>query len=158
VLPPLRERREDIPYLVEHFLAKVSRDQGRPPKELDPAVLGLFAAYAWPGNVRELEAAIHRAFVLAGDDDTLTVDDFGWIALGNLRAAAPRPPEDPGPSPALLLGGGYEAALDRYDRQLILAGLAQCNGKIRETARLLGIARNTLRAKMKKYGLQAAGE
>ena len=69
MLPPLRERKEDIPYLVEHFLAKISRDLGRPPKELDPAVLDLFAAYDWPGNVRELEAAIHRAFVLAEPDD-----------------------------------------------------------------------------------------
>jgi Nif-specific regulatory protein len=163
VLPPLRERREDIPYLVEHFLAKAGRDQGLPPKELDPAVLGLFAAYTWPGNVRELEAALHRAFVLA-ESDTLTVADFGWIAL-HVRdargghAAAPRPPEDPGMTPTLSLAdGGYEEALDRYDRQLIAAALTQCGGKIRETARLLGIARNTLRAKMKKYGLQASGE
>jgi Nif-specific regulatory protein len=160
VLPPLRERRDDIPYLVQHFLAKISRDQGRPPKELDPAVLGLFAAYAWPGNVRELEAAIHRAFVLSGSD-TLTVADFAWIALDvqGPHTAAPRPPEVPGLTPTVLLAeGGYEEALDQYDRQLIAAGLTQCGGKIRETARLLGIARNTLRAKMKKYGLQASGE
>jgi Nif-specific regulatory protein len=162
VLPPLRERREDIPYLVQHFLAKISRDQGKPPKDLDPAVLGLFAAYTWPGNVRELEAAIHRAFVLAGGD-TLTVADFGWIALDvqgqGPHTAAPRPPEVPGLTPTILLAeGGYEEALDQYDRQLIAAGLAQCGGKIRETARLLGIARNTLRAKMKKYSLQASGE
>ncbi|HEX7181592.1 MAG TPA: sigma 54-interacting transcriptional regulator [Thermoanaerobaculia bacterium] len=154
VLPPLRERREDVPYLVDHFLAKISRDLGRPPKELDPAVLDLFYAYSWPGNVRELEAAIHRAFVLAGSD-TLTVDDFGWIALQVRGAhAAARPPEAPGLGATIRLAeGGYEEALDRYDRQLIAAGLVQCHGKIRETARLLGIARNTLRAKMKKYDL-----
>jgi Nif-specific regulatory protein len=155
VLPPLRERKEDIPYLVQHFLAKISRDLGRSPKELDPAVLDLFAAYSWPGNVRELEAAIHRAFVLAGDGP-LTVADFGWIALQvqGPPSALARPPEAPGLTPTIQLAdGGYENALDRYDRQLIVAGLAQCGGKIRETARLLGIARNTLRAKMKKYGL-----
>jgi Nif-specific regulatory protein len=155
LLTPLRERKEDVPYLVEHFLAKVSRDLGRPPKELDPAVLDLFFAYSWPGNVRELEAAIHRAFVLASGD-LLTVADFGWIALQvqGPAAAVRRPPEIPGSSPTIPLGsGGYEEALERYDRQLISAGLAQSGGKIRETARLLGIARNTLRAKMKKYGL-----
>ena len=155
LLTPLRERKEDIPYLVEHFLAKISRDLGRPPKELDPAVLDLFFAYSWPGNVRELEAAIHRAFVLAGGE-TLTVADFGWIALHvqGPVAAVPRPPEIPGSSPTIPLGsGGYEEALERYDRQLISAGLTQSGGKIRETSRLLGIARNTLRAKMKKYGL-----
>jgi Nif-specific regulatory protein len=158
LLTPLRERKEDIPYLVEHFLAKISRDLGRPPKELDPAVLDLFAAYSWPGNVRELEAAIHRAFVLAGGE-TLTIADFGWIALQveGPAAAVPRPAEIPGDSPIIALGsGGYEEALERYDRQLISAGLAQSGGKIRETSRLLGIARNTLRAKMKKYGLSGA--
>ncbi|HEY9421763.1 MAG TPA: sigma 54-interacting transcriptional regulator, partial [Thermoanaerobaculia bacterium] len=159
LLPPLRNRREDIPYLVEHFLRKISRDLGRPAKEIDPAVIELFYAYNWPGNVRELEAAIHRAFVLAGGD-TLTVADFGWIALHVQGAqAAARPPQMDGFSPTVtLVPGGYEEALDRYDRQLITAALAQCKGRIRETARLLGIARNTLRAKMKKYDLQDAGE
>jgi len=155
VLPPLRERKEDIPYLVEHFLAKISRDLGRPPKELDPAVLDLFSGYSWPGNVRELEAAIHRACVLSAGG-ALTVADFGWIALQvqGSPAALARPPEVPGLLPTIQLGDhGYEKALDRYDRQLILAALTQCGGKIRETARLLKIARNTLRAKMKKYGL-----
>jgi Nif-specific regulatory protein len=162
VLPPLRQRKEDVPYLVEHFLHKVSRDLGRPPKDLDPAVLDLFNAYPWPGNVRELEAAIHRAFVLAGSE-TLTVADFGWIALHvqgvQGTQAAARPPEVEGLTPTVhLANGGYEEALDRYDRQLISAALLQSHGKIRETARLLGIARNTLRAKMKKYGLAGVGE
>jgi Nif-specific regulatory protein len=160
VLPPLRERREDIPYLVQHFLAKISRDLGRPPKELDPSVLDLFYAHAWPGNVRELEAAIHRAFVLSADE-TLTLDDFGWIALHaqGAKGAAARPPEVDGLRATVRLAeGGYEEALERYDRQLIAAALAQCGGKIRETSRLLGIARNTLRAKMKRYNLQASGE
>jgi Nif-specific regulatory protein len=159
VLPPLRERKEDIPYLVQHFLAKISRDQGRPPKELDPAALDLFYAYDWPGNVRELEAAVHRSFVLSSSD-VLTVDDFGWIALHvEGKGATARPPEVPGTTPTIHLAeGGYEEALDRYDRQLIAAGLAQSNGRIRETARLLGIARNTLRAKMKRYGLSGGDE
>jgi Nif-specific regulatory protein len=160
VLPALRNRKEDIPYLVQHFLAKVSRDQGRPPKELDPAVLDLFYAYDWPGNVRELEAAIHRAFVLSGSE-FLTLEDFGWIAL-NVKgspAAVAMPADAPGLSPTVRLAeGGYEEALERYDRQLIAAGLAQTHGRIRETARLLDIARNTLRAKMKRYGLTGSGD
>jgi DNA-binding NtrC family response regulator len=165
-LPPLRDRREDIPYLVQHFLAKISRDLGRPPLRLDPAVLELFHAHDWPGNVRELEAAIHRALVLTPRDE-LTVADFGWITLlvggkttGKLAAPAtvPAAPAAPLTGPGIPLPeGGYEAALDSYDRQLIAAALTQSGGRIRETARLLGIARNTLKAKMKKYGLEAEG-
>jgi Nif-specific regulatory protein len=158
VLPALRQRKEDIPYLVQHFLAKVSRDQGRPFKELDPAVLEVFYGYDWPGNVRELEAAVHRAFVLSSSD-VLTTDDFGWIALQVKGRAVAQPPDAPGLSATVRLSeGGYEEALERYDRQLIAAGLAQTNGRIRETARLLGIARNTLRAKMKRYGMSGLGE
>jgi Nif-specific regulatory protein len=158
VLPPLRQRKEDLPYLVQHFLAKVSRDQGRAPKELDPAVLNVFYAYDWPGNVRELEAAVHRAFVLSSTD-VLTTDDFGWIALQVKGRAVPQPPDASGLSATVRLAdGGYEEALERYDRQLIAAGLAQTNGRIRETARLLDIARNTLRAKMKRYGLSGDGD
>jgi Nif-specific regulatory protein len=149
VLPPLRERREDIPYLVEHFRDKISRDLGRQPKELDPAVTELFMGYRWPGNVRELEAAIHRALVLS-TREVLSVEDFSWIA-GNDGAAALRPSTPT----ALQLGeGNYQELCDRFDRELIHEGLELCGGKIRETARFLGIARNTLKAKMKRFGLE----
>ncbi|HWM94549.1 MAG TPA: sigma 54-interacting transcriptional regulator [Thermoanaerobaculia bacterium] len=157
VLSPLRQRKEDIPYLVQHFLAKVSRDQGRPAKELDPAVLDLFYTYDWPGNVRELEAAVHRAFVLSSAD-VLIPEDFVWIAHHVRGKAVPHPADAPASPVMRLAEGGYEEALERYDRQLIAAGLVQTHGRIRETARLLGIARNTLRAKMKRYGLSGEGE
>jgi transcriptional regulator with GAF, ATPase, and Fis domain len=65
VLPPLRERRGDIPYLARHFVQRIGRDLGQAPRELDPSVIRLFEEHAWPGNVRELEAAIHRALVLS---------------------------------------------------------------------------------------------
>ena len=65
ILPPLRERREDVPYLLQHFMERISRDLGLPAKRFDPAVLDLFGAHDWPGNVRELEAAVHRALVLS---------------------------------------------------------------------------------------------
>ncbi|HYH47530.1 MAG TPA: sigma 54-interacting transcriptional regulator, partial [Thermoanaerobaculia bacterium] len=171
LLPPLRDRREDIPYLVQHFLGKITRDLGLPPRRLDPSVLELFHAHDWPGNIRELEAAVHRALVLSTDDE-LTVEDFGWITLlveartgkpstatnGGTAGTAPPQPAAPITGPGIPLAEGtYEAALDSYDRQLIAAALAQSQGRIRETARLLGIARNTLKAKMKKYGLEAEG-
>ncbi|MCL4840000.1 MAG: sigma 54-interacting transcriptional regulator, partial [Thermoanaerobaculia bacterium] len=154
VLPPLRERREDIPFLVEHFLARICRDLGQPPRGLDPGVLELFQTHRWPGNVRELESTIHRALVLSSADP-LTPDDFSWLVSG----AVPAPPRPVAPAPAAgtLAEGGYERALEELDRQLLARALEECGGKIREAARLLGIARNTLKAKMKKYGLEGRG-
>ncbi|HEV8630941.1 MAG TPA: sigma 54-interacting transcriptional regulator, partial [Thermoanaerobaculia bacterium] len=156
VLPPLRERREDVPYLVEHFLDKISRDLGHPRREVDRAVLDLFMGYRWPGNVRELEAAIHRALVLSRRD-TLGVEDFAWIA-GREERPLPLPAALAAAAAATRLQeGNYEELCNDHDRDLIREGLQRCGGKIRETARFLGIARNTLKAKMKRYALEGAG-
>jgi Nif-specific regulatory protein len=153
VLPPLRERREDIPYLVDHFLGRISRDLGQERKEIARDVLDLFNAYRWPGNVRELEAAIHRALVLSRRAE-LTVEDFAWIAArggaaGGVVTALPS-------VAAGLAEGNYQELWEQLDRDLIREALQRCDGKIRETARFLGIARNTLKAKMKRYGLEGA--
>ena len=153
VLPPLRERREDIPYLVQHFLQKISRDLGMDPKELGPGVLELFQAHRWPGNVRELEAAIHRALVL-GQGDVLGRADFAWMAGDTPAPAAERSGTA---TVARAAEGSYEDRLAALDRQLLAEALEQADGRIREAARALGIARNTLKAKMKKYGLAGEG-
>jgi DNA-binding NtrC family response regulator len=163
VLPPLRERREDIPYLVEHFLDKIGRDLGHPRKDVERAVLDLFLSYRWPGNVRELEAAVHRALVLSRRD-VLAVEDFDWIASrGDL---SPRPGASTaagggaatnGAPSHRLQEGNYEELCSDFDRELIKEALSSCGGKIRETARFLGIARNTLKAKMKRYELEGVG-
>jgi DNA-binding NtrC family response regulator len=117
-------------------------------------VLEVFGRHRWPGNVRELESAIHRALVLSAHR-VLGPDDFAWIATagpdgsgGNGAAAAALA------APTELSEGDYQEVLDAFDRRLVQAALAQSDGKIRETARLLGIARNTLKAKMKRYGLE----
>ncbi len=108
-------------------------------------------------------------------DDELTAEDFGWITQlvagksgkatpgagtpgAPAAGGAPPHPASPLAGPGIPLAEGtYEAALDSYDRQLIAAALTQSGGRIREAARLLGIARNTLKAKMKKYDLEAEG-
>ncbi len=160
MLPPLRERREDIPYLVEHFLDKIGRDLGHPRREVERGVLDVFLSYRWPGNVRELEAAIHRALVLSGRD-VLSVEDFAWIARRDDLTPGPATRTAHGAAPvatgARLQEGNYEELCNEYDRQLIREALASCGGKIRETARFLGIARNTLKAKMKRYALEGTG-
>jgi Nif-specific regulatory protein len=149
VLPPLRERREDIPYLAEHFREKISRDLGREPKEISPEALQLFMAYRWPGNVRELEAAIHRALVLS-TGEVLGLEDFSWIS----RDGVVTPPGGVEATARELIEGNYQDLSHRFDRELIREALERCGGKIRETARYLDIARNTLKAKMKRYGLE----
>jgi transcriptional regulator with GAF, ATPase, and Fis domain len=153
VLPPLRERKQDIPYLVQHFLSKISRDLGLPAKQMEPPVLDLFHRHRWPGNVRELEAAIHRALVLS-HGDVLRVADFGWIAQAVHGEGGEGAAEGAGPLVSLA-EGGYSQTLEEVDRQLILQALDRAGGRIREAARILGIARNTLKAKLKRYGLAA---
>jgi|CXWL01.1.fsa_nt_gi Nif-specific regulatory protein len=158
VLPPLRERREDIPYLVQHFLEKISRDLGIPRKDMDAAALELLVQHRWPGNIRELEASIHRALALT-HGDVLAVRDFPWIspqpaAVGVAAAAITSSPATPA---AGLANGGYQEILDAFDKRLIGEALEQTGGRIREAARVLDIARNTLKAKMKRYGLAGTG-
>ena len=74
-LPPLRERKDDIPLLAEHFIRKISKDLGIEPKRLEPGILDLFMRYHWPGNIRELEATLHRAIVMS-NGDTMTRNEF----------------------------------------------------------------------------------
>ncbi len=153
VLPPLRERREDIPYLAQHFVGRIGRDLGQAPRELDPTVLRLFEEHAWPGNVRELEAAIHRALVLSSRP-RLGPEDFQWIATAGRGVEAHAEAAAHAAVPEDLADGGYQRATDAFDRELVRAALTTCDGKIRETARMLGIARNTLKSKLDKYELK----
>ena len=74
-LPPLRERKDDIPLLAEHFIRKICKDLGMETKRLEPGVLDLFMRYNWPGNVRELEATLHRAIVMS-NGETITRNEF----------------------------------------------------------------------------------
>jgi Nif-specific regulatory protein len=159
VLPPLRERKDDIPLLAEHFIRKICKDLGVETKRLEPGVLDLFARYNWPGNVRELEATIHRAIVMS-NDETITRNDF-YSLFG--EAGAPASPGQPLPMPSSLLNpmvGRMEITSDVYDevmssvdRQLIERALETSGGRIREAARRLGLARNTLKSKIQKYNI-----
>ena len=159
VLPPLRDRKDDIPLLAEHFIKKICKDLGVETKRLEPGVLDLFARYNWPGNVRELEATIHRAIVMS-NDETITRNDFyGLFAEIGAGAAT----SSPLPMPTSLLNPMvgkmeitsevYDEVMSSVDRQLIERALETSGGRIREAARRLGLARNTLKSKMQKYGI-----
>ncbi len=120
-------------------------------------MLDLFLRYRWPGNVRELEAAIHRALVLSRGD-SLTLADFGWISLrATPRRRRRSAPNAPSRRRRRLAEGSYEERLDALDRQLSRRPRTLPAAASARPRALLGIARNTLQAKMKKYGLAGEG-
>ena len=163
-LPPLRERKEDIEALTEYFVRKICRDLGTDPKSLEPGIMDLFRGYHWPGNIRELEATLHRAIVMSTGDVLRRADFYGLLG-DQSQITQPDLPTDALPREVLnpmlrrmsVSAELYDDVLAKVDRQLILQALAETGGKIRETARRLGLARNTLKAKIQKYGIQTSG-
>jgi len=136
-VPPLRERRADIPALVAHFLARLGPVHGRSDATLDPASLHLFESYAWPGNVRELKNAIEHALIF-GKSNLLGPNDFPEI----IHTA----PHDAGSI-------GPLRSLEDLERDAIKATLEATRYKIGRAAEILGISRKTLLEKRKKYHL-----
>jgi two-component system response regulator HydG len=137
-LPPLRERREDVPLLAAHFLARAAERRGRPLR-LSAATEERLAAYPWPGNVRELENALERASILAAGDTIAPGDLPPHIASG----------AGPGPVPAL----PAQRNLAEVERAHILQTLERCGWNHSRAADALGIGRTTLWRKLKEYGL-----
>jgi transcriptional regulator with PAS, ATPase and Fis domain len=143
-IPPLRERVEDIPLLVAHFIERCSQRIQRSVRRVSPDVMALLMAYAWPGNVRELENIIQRMMVVARKD-TLEVDDLP----PELRQA-PSVPRGAARVLKDLAKGSAEVA----ERSAILDALKEHLGNVTRTAKALGISRATLQNKMKQYGLR----
>jgi len=138
-IPPLRERREDIMPLVEHFLRVTGTRLNRPMKRLTPAAKDLLVGAEWPGNIRELANVIERAIVLARGD-VLDVDDFPQL----------RGMQSAGATGAMPLN----LTLRDLEKQHILNVLAANDYSLQKSADVLGIHRNTLRQKMKEYGIE----
>jgi two-component system response regulator HydG len=137
-LPPLRERREDIPLLARHFVKRTAREQGQDEKPIEPAAMTALINYAWPGNVRELQNAIERAFTLSGD--RLDLDSL-----------PPRVRDAAGHSPAVLDPDGLRPTLEEVERRHILDTLASVNHDKARAANVLGIDLSTLYRKLKRY-------
>jgi Nif-specific regulatory protein len=155
-LPPLRERKDDIPLLTEHFIRKICKDLGIDNKRLEPGVLDLFLRYDWPGNVRELESTIHRAIVMS-NGDTVTKNEFYNLYPQSASAMVPAAGTGSILNPLAghleITGEVYDEVMSAVDKQLILRALESSGGRIREAARRLGLARNTLKSKIVKYGI-----
>jgi transcriptional regulator with GAF, ATPase, and Fis domain len=151
-LPPLRERIEDIPALVDHFIERVCRSEELPPYRVSPAALMKLAEHDWPGNVRELEHRVESAVVMGVGRRTLTAEDFPVIGSAKACAAvaATRPTDS---IPCLPESGlDMEETMRRMERQLLSEALDRTNGNKARAAGLLGIKRTTLLYKARNLG------
>jgi DNA-binding NtrC family response regulator len=133
-LPPLRERREDIPSLAAHFLQQHARKYRKPLVAFEPAALELLRQHSWPGNVRELDHAVERAALLARSTLVKPAD----LGLVPERESAARP---------------EDMSLEEMERFLIKKALARCDGNARKAADALGLSRSAFYRRLEKYGL-----
>jgi formate hydrogenlyase transcriptional activator len=136
-LPPLRERPDDIPVLMNHFIARFARRMNKPVPRIDDHMLELAREYPWPGNVRELENLIERAMIVC-EGDTMEIDS-GWLA-----------------PPGTLVTESEQRPLTEQERRAILDALDRCGGKIYGpggAAEALGLRPTTLYGKMRKHNI-----
>jgi len=147
-LPPLRQRREDIPLLTRHFVQKICAAEGIEPKDLTPGVLDLLIEYDWPGNVRQLENIVEMAIAMSGDRPALHASHFPILVNGI------DDPVDPVPFPKT--GIHFEAIVDRFERNLIEHALEASNRNKSLAAELLRLKRTTLYAKLRALGITVA--
>jgi Nif-specific regulatory protein len=165
-LPPLRNRREDIPRLIDYFLDKFNAINNRRLRRISRDMLNVLLRYPWPGNVRELENAIERAVVLSRDED-FTED---LLPLSVRMFAAQRRTNQPSESIETLTkrlaeqsiadfemrdGEIYQLVINQLEHALIEGALGRCGGVKTKAADFLGINRNTLNKKVKELGIEA---
>jgi two-component system response regulator HydG len=148
-VPPLRERTEDIPALVTHFLAHFAKKNHKTVKGVTPQVLDLFLRYPWPGNVRELENALERAVILMRGE--YASERELPLSLQNFGAATAACPVEDGEASGEGLREAAGETLDDVERRRIFQTLEETGWNKSEAARRLGITRRTLKLKLKKY-------
>jgi two-component system response regulator HydG len=147
-LPPLRDRREDIPMLVEHFLEKYARDAGKRVTRVEPRAMHALSEHGWPGNVRELENVIHRTLLVSAGLE-LTLEDLPpSIAAGDGVIGPAAVPSAGAPT------GGSAKSLEELEREAIVRAMEHNRGNLSDVARELGIGRSTLYRKLEQYGLR----
>jgi DNA-binding NtrC family response regulator len=177
--PPLRERKEDIPSLVQRFIARFNAEEGRNVRGAAPATMQMLTNFEWPGNVRQLENAVFRAVILS-EGEYLQPEDFPQISgLKPLMGAndtyppeVPVPANDhvahahaalqaavvdasaPAPPVAIFDAEGHLRQLEQVERDLIELAIDHYAGHMSEVARRLGIGRSTLYRKLREYGLE----
>jgi two-component system response regulator AtoC len=140
-IPPLRARREDIPFLAEHFVRTLGAENDRHIEKITDAAMKKLVEYHWPGNVRELQNVIERSLVLCSGDAL----DAGDIKLETAPRSRPQTGDH-------LLPEGM--TLDEYEQSIIRDALQRAEGNKSQAARLLGLTRNALRYRLAQMGLE----
>jgi two-component system nitrogen regulation response regulator GlnG len=173
-IPPLRDRREDIPLLINYFLKKFAQAQNRSPKSILPAAVEMLERFHWPGNVRELENVVQRATVMA-KGDVILLGDFPAVIVSGVGAIADKTPLSAIPATAVPaeekpsdIGAisktlfqwakeqGNLKILPAVERELIIQALLETKGNQVQAAKLLGITRATLRKRVEKFHIKQA--
>jgi transcriptional regulator with PAS, ATPase and Fis domain len=147
-VPPLRERKDDLPMLVAHFMRKHGRE-GMKCRALSPEAMQVMESYSWPGNIRELENEIERLLVLGNDCELLPAE----LLSSRIREGAHHGPRTMLP---LAPNGQLHEAVEALEREMILQGLVRTQGNRSQLARELGISRSNLILKLEKYELTSA--
>ena len=153
LLPPLRERVDDIPLLVEHFIGKISAAQQKPVRGITPDAMEVLMGYRWPGNVRELENVIERVITLM-DTPEIRAEDLPTYVRSDIADRAVS-----GPAGLLTTDAGGAAVLPwaDYEKRIIAHAMEHC-GTFNAAAKALGITHKTVAAKARKYGLVGEGK
>ncbi|MCP1334846.1 sigma-54-dependent transcriptional regulator [Futiania mangrovi] len=167
-IPPLRERAEDIPDLIEHFISRFAVEEGKKVRGITPEAMEMLTAFRWPGNVRQLENAVFRAVVLS-ESTMLGVDDFPQIASAQRTSVPSGAAELSGDGPVAervvtvrpsdtvmaVDNEGHVRQLDQVEADMIDYAIRRYGGHMSEVARRLGIGRSTLYRKVRDYGLES---
>jgi len=146
-MPPLREKMNDLPLLVDHFLQKYCQRMRKEIQKISPEVMSIFGSYSWPGNVRELENVIERA---------VAIEDSDVVRINSLPKDVLTSPQE-GESASLYINPGFNlySCLDELSQNYIKQARFEAGGNLRQTASLLGISYRSLRYLIDKYGLKS---
>ena len=152
-VPPLRERREDIPLLAKHFILECNRKLSRAVRDISGETLERFYAYDWPGNVRELQHAIEHAMNVLPDDASVITPEYLPAHITATAHELPHPARQAAPSSS---AGSLSDAMQDMERRTICRMLRQTGGNISESARLLQMSRQRLQYRIKRYQIDIA--
>jgi two-component system response regulator PilR (NtrC family) len=151
VVPPLRERREDVPVLTLHFLAKFAKEMGKPISRIDGEAMRALLAYDYPGNVRELENIIERATII----ETKDVISMASLPPNVTKIASLHEGSVPVyPEIFDVEGASLDALVDRLEKELLLKALERAGGNRTEAAKLLNISFRSMRYRLDKHGIE----